>query len=215
MGAGASTTSLPESTRQQVWQKDYRLRGVWTFLLKEQVQCACEGLKWCYREDPTQQGESNAVAGVHSKWVGKGQLILAMARPWQSTIDQHGLVEKFQAENIGMILNLQEVGEHANCGPGVLPRSGFSYDPESFMRGGIGYYNLCWRDMDVPAVSFALNIAQIMSYVVLEEKKRAAVHCHAGLGRTGLAIACFFVFSGIDAAILAVRKDRTGALQTK
>ena len=35
-----------------------------------------------------------------------------------------------------------------------------------------------------------------MEYVTKVEKRKIAVHCHAGLGRTGLAIACFFVFTG-------------------
>ena len=35
-----------------------------------------------------------------------------------------------------------------------------------------------------------------MDYVVSVEGRKLAVHCHAGLGRTGLSIACFFVFVG-------------------
>jgi protein tyrosine phosphatase domain-containing protein 1 len=58
-----------------------------------------------------------------------------------------------------------------------------------------------------------------MDYVTRVEGRKIAVHCHAGLGRTGLAIACFFVFSGIydnpEAAIAAVRVSRPGAVQTR
>lgn len=34
-----------------------------------------------------------------------------------------------------------------------------------------------------------------MDYVTATERRAVAVHCHAGLGRTGLAIACFFAYS--------------------
>lgn len=34
--------------------------------------------------------------------------------------------------NIKTVINLQESGEHASCGPG-LEASGFSYNPQDFM----------------------------------------------------------------------------------
>ncbi|KXZ56447.1 hypothetical protein GPECTOR_1g40 [Gonium pectorale] len=172
--------------------------------------------KWCTREDPAKQKAPGAIPGLHSSWVGPH--VLAMARPWQSAVEGQGLVAAFQKENIGMILNLQEVGEHASCGPGNLPSSGFTYDPESFMAGGIGYYNFAWRDMGVPSLERMMDIVQVMDYVTRIEGRKIAVHCHAGLGRTGLSIACFFVFSGMhdtaEAAIQAVRQHRQGAVQT-
>lgn len=36
-----------------------------------------------------------------------------------------------------------------------------------------------------------------MDHVVGSEGKKVAVHCHAGLGRTGLAIACYFVYTKV------------------
>ena len=45
-------------------------------------------------------------------------------------------------------------------------------------------------------VEQAHSHCQVMEYVTTEERRKIAVHCHAGLGRTGLAIACFFVFTG-------------------
>ena len=57
-----------------------------------------------------------------------------------------------------------------------------------------------------------------MLYVTAVEGRRVAVHCHAGLGRTGLAIACFLLACGeardaVD-AVERVRRTRVGALQT-
>jgi hypothetical protein len=57
-----------------------------------------------------------------------------------------------------------------------------------------------------------------MHHATSVEGRRVAVHCHAGLGRTGLAIACFLLYSrtaaSASAAIAAVRSGRPGALQT-
>jgi protein tyrosine phosphatase domain-containing protein 1 len=57
-----------------------------------------------------------------------------------------------------------------------------------------------------------------MQYVTITEGRKVAVHCHAGLGRTGLAIACHLVFTRANSAgeaVLAVRRSRPGALQTR
>jgi hypothetical protein len=153
-------------------------------------------------------------AGLHSSWVT--DIVLAMARPWQQNLEA-GALEQLKAHNFGMILNLQETGEHSACGPGLLAASGFSYAPETFMRAGIGYYHMPWPDMSVPSLPAIMRIVQVMQHVAVNEGRKIAVHCHAGLGRTGLAIACFLVFSRdfIPAdAIAAVRTGRPGALQT-
>jgi protein tyrosine phosphatase domain-containing protein 1 len=58
-----------------------------------------------------------------------------------------------------------------------------------------------------------------MQYTTAVECRKVAVHCHAGLGRTGLAIACFLLASGqacnAAKAIEMVRACRPGSLQTQ
>ena len=47
--------------------------------------------------------------------------------------------------------------------------------------------------------------------------RKVAVHCHAGLGRTGLAIACYLVYDcnmTAEEAIMLVRAKRPGSVQT-
>lgn len=43
---------------------------------------------------------------------------------------------------IKSIINLQEVNEHANCGPPLEP-SGFSYNPQEFMDADSEYQHMC------------------------------------------------------------------------
>lgn len=41
---------------------------------------------------------------------------------------------QFKRSGINSVFNLQEPGEHATCGPGIIKHSGFSYTPEIFME---------------------------------------------------------------------------------
>lgn len=61
----------------------------------------------CSKENPAKQKGRNAISGLHSSWVG--DKVLAMARPWQQHVVRHNLPAAFADNNIGMILNLQEV----------------------------------------------------------------------------------------------------------
>jgi hypothetical protein len=139
-----------------------------------------------------------------------------MARPWEANL-QNGAIQELKSLNFGMLLNLQETGEHAHCGPGNLPSSGFTYSLETIMQAGIGFYHMPWPDMSVPSLPAVMKICQVMQHVCQDQGRRIAVHCHAGLGRTGLAIACYLVYSGMcppAEAILRTRSRRPGALQT-
>jgi len=46
------------------------------------------------------------------------------------------------------------------------------------------YYNFGWKDYGVASLTTILDMVKVMSFAVQEG--RMAVHCHAGLGRTGL-----------------------------
>jgi atypical dual specificity phosphatase len=50
-----------------------------------------------------------------------------------------------------------------------------------------------------------------------ERKMGLTVHCGAGLGRTGMVLACYFVDKGLNAsnAIARVRRLRPGSIETK
>jgi protein tyrosine phosphatase domain-containing protein 1 len=97
-------------------------------------------------------------AGLHSSWVNES--IVAMARPWESKL-VGGALQELQRLNFGMVLNLQEIGEHAHCGAGILASSGFSYNPETLMAAGIGYYHMCWPDMSTPSLDAITRVVQV------------------------------------------------------
>src|SRR5258708_5778296 len=91
------------------------------------------------------------IEGLYSNWITDE--ILATARPSSQQIDQYGIVEQFKKytpsginkltsirNGITAIINLQEPGEHANCGHGI-GENGFSYKPEEFMDNK----SKCWN----------------------------------------------------------------------
>lgn len=45
------------------------------------------------------------------------------------------------------------------------------------------FYNYGWRDYGVANLTTILDMVKVMAFAVQEGK--VAVHCHAGLGRTG------------------------------
>jgi len=140
-----------------------------------------------------------------------------MQRPSSRLIRVHSLISAFRSNHIAAVLNLQLSGEHSLCGDGISNKSGFSYEPEEFTNEGIYYYNFGWVDMSIPSLERMLRLVQCICFHV-DRQQRVSIHCHAGYGRTGIAIACYFVYAyGLDAekAIRSVRERREGSVQTK
>jgi len=139
-----------------------------------------------------------------------------MQRPSDMLIENANLLEQFTSLGIGAIVNLTEPGEHPYCGPGLVETSGFPYSPEKFMARGINHFNYSWPDMTTPSLAVMEDIVQVAGHQLAEGRK-IAVHCHAGYGRTGLAIACILMAHLAltpDEVISLVRKQRPGSLQT-
>ncbi|XP_062621924.1 protein tyrosine phosphatase domain-containing protein 1-like isoform X2 [Saccostrea cucullata] len=194
-------------------------------MISGEKQCAlfCGGKKCKYCRSENWTPEQMDINGLYSNWVTDN--ILAMARPSTKQIKEHKIIEQFKKHDIKSVLNLQKPGEHADCGEG-LEKMGFSYDPQLFMDNDIFFYNFgcdaCDMikakkpDYGVAALSTILDMVKVIQFGVSEGK--VAVHCHAGLGRTGVIIACYLVFtnrmSGSE-AIHYVRVKRTGAIQTR
>uniref|UniRef100_A0A8C5UAE1 Protein tyrosine phosphatase domain-containing protein 1 n=1 Tax=Malurus cyaneus samueli TaxID=2593467 RepID=A0A8C5UAE1_9PASS len=180
------------------------------------VQCsmACGG-RACKYENPARWADhEQAIKGLYSSWITDN--ILAMARPSTELIEKYNIIEQFERCGIKTIINLQRPGEHASCGSPLEQESGFTYLPEAFMEAGIYFYNFGWKDYGVASLTTILDMVKVMTFALQEG--RVAVHCHAGLGRTGVLIACYLVFAtrmSADQAILFVRAKRPNSIQTR
>ncbi|CAH8549668.1 unnamed protein product [Schistosoma haematobium] len=140
--------------------------------------------------------------GLYSTWIT--QNILATSRPSETLIKEFDIIEQFKRMSIRSIFNMETAGEHSSCGFGVLS-SGFSYDPLSFMKNNIAFYNFSWCDYDVASLQFILDTVTVIQFAIF--KGKIAIHCHAGL-----------VFNNrISAgeAIQYVRFRRPGSIQTQ
>ncbi|XP_033612403.1 protein tyrosine phosphatase domain-containing protein 1 isoform X8 [Fukomys damarensis] len=175
---------------------------------------ACGG-RACKYENPTRWSEQEqAIKGVYSSWVTDN--ILAMARPSSELLQKYHIIEQFLSHGIKTIINLQRPGEHASCGNSLEQESGFTYLPEAFMEAGIYFYNFGWKDYGVASLTAILDMVKVMTFALQEGK--VAIHCHAGLGRTGVLIACYLVFATrmtADQAIIFVRAKRPNSIQTR
>jgi len=112
---------------------------------------------------------------------------------------------------------LQLPGEHPYCGDKLQASSGFSYLPEELFEAGVAFFNPGWRDMEVPDLPHMVNTVQLMMSV-LQGGGKIAVHCHAGYGRTGVAIACVQLYRNSalmpETAISDIRSHRRKCVQT-
>ncbi|KAM7404949.1 hypothetical protein PAMP_012248 [Pampus punctatissimus] len=131
--------------------------------------------------------------------------------------DQQAIKGLYSSWNgIKTVINLQISGEHASCGNPLEQESGFSYNPEVFMENNIYFYNFGWSDYGVANLTTVLDMVKVMSFALQEGK--IAIHCHAGLGRTGVLLACFLAYASrmtANQAILYVRAKRPGSIQTR
>eukprot|EP00741_Cyanophora_paradoxa_P012479 tig00020610_g12058.t1 len=179
------------------------------------IHCTFCGGKTCKHEDFRRQGGASAIDGLHSSWVTPN--LLAMQRPSTRIIKEHDVLAQFKKHSIGAVINCQIPNEHAFCGDGIDPRCGYSYCAEDLAQEEIHFYEFGWIDMSVPSLERMMNIVQVVDYVIRSGRK-VAVHCHAGLGRTGLVIACYMMYAdklgGIEARE-AVRAKRPGSVQSK
>ncbi|XP_068187051.1 protein tyrosine phosphatase domain-containing protein 1 [Antennarius striatus] len=180
------------------------------------MQCSigCGGQSCKYDNPSYWSAAHQAIRGLYSSWVTDH--LLAMSRPSTEIIEKYDIIDQFRRAGIRTVINLQTPGEHASCGNPLEPESGFSYRPEVFMENNIYFYNFGWSDYGVASLTTVLDMVKVMAFALQEGK--IAVHCHAGLGRTGVLLACFLAFSTqmtANQAIVFVRAKRPNSIQTR
>ncbi|XP_049608870.1 protein tyrosine phosphatase domain-containing protein 1 [Syngnathus scovelli] len=186
------------------------------YVIPAHMQCSigCGG-QGCKYDNPNYwRDDQQAIKGLYSSWVTEH--LLAMSRPSTEVIEKYNIIEQFKRNGIKTVINLQIPGEHASCGNPLEPESGFSYNPEAFMENNIYFYNFGWSDYGVANLTTILDIVKVMAFALQEGK--IAVHCHAGLGRTGVLMACFLAYATrmtANQAILYVRAKRPGSIQMR
>jgi len=132
-------------------------------------------------------------------WIVQGELA-GMARPgmMNSFADD---MDYLEASGIGHIITLQE---------NALPAEWFSYTE-------IRPHHIPVDDFGIPSMKQADGFIKLMKDIV-SDRNAAAVHCYAGMGRTGVFVALYWAARyGVDGAgaIRAVREISPEYIQTK
>ncbi len=130
-------------------------------------------------------------------WVGAGK-VGGMRRPGSHQALDADLKE-LKGMGVAAIVSLTEI----------------SLDREALDAAEIIHIHIPIPDFQPPTLS---DIRETISFIqsCLSQEKPVAVHCLAGLGRTGTILACWLVSDGLDpeSAIYRVRSFRPGSVET-
>ncbi len=89
-------------------------------------------------------------------------------------------------------------------------------DPDTLAEHGLSAIHLPLSDMSAPTVEEIVRFVRTLDEI-LADGGRVAVHCGAGLGRTGTMLACYLVSRGRSAedALREVRRRRPGSVESR
>ena len=116
-------------------------------------------------------------------------------RPYEKLIKEFNLIDRFQRLNIGLVINIQNKGEHANCLQTQLEPSGFTYDSTHFTKNDISYLHLPisienTNSFNSQIFSILIEIDKFLKY----SEKTILIHCNDGCHRSMIVCCCYLIF---------------------
>ena len=182
------------------------------FSLSHIFVCLNKCKKDCKLENYKSRKIPSSIEGLNCDKVD--DYLFSSQRLTNKLIKQYNLINKLNELNVGLIVNCQEKGEHPYCGTVYndgLDESGFAYSTKELEKNGIHVLECGWVDFIAPE-SFVnmIKIVKTMYYYIHTLNKKVLVHCHAGMGRTGMSLACFKIFEKKINAENARKEIRVG-----
>jgi atypical dual specificity phosphatase len=111
----------------------------------------------------------------------------------------------------------EDLAALASCGVShVISLTVQPMERELLNRHGITGIHIPVMDMSAPSPAEITRFVEELARLV-DEGHKVAVHCGAGLGRTGTMLACYLVSRGMsaDEALSEVRSQRPGSVESR
>ena len=134
-----STQTINVNSPSPTPDGQYSHTGEWS--TKGGFICLFCGGKTCKHEDYT-RNPNPAIIGLHSDFVTP--YVIASQRLSTNLINKYDIIQQFLKyiqyiyiyirKGVKGVFNLQEIGEHPNCGDGLETESGMSYLPEELVK---------------------------------------------------------------------------------
>lgn len=142
--------------------------------------------------------------------INNGSVFYAGNCPFQTNNEQKDDLRFFETKNINMVVNLLPREE--------TPMISYDFYKNFFTSKKITVAHFPIKDRSVPDRNSTKLLSILLSEIScrIEQKHNIFIHCHAGLGRTGLLSALILTKFGLNSknAIDIVRNLREGSIET-
>ena len=120
-------------------------------------------------------------------------------------------IEQLAAAGAGLVLTLLEADDRVRLGVSALDRI--------ISDAGLAHASFPIRDHGIPHEAQSATLGQLLDDLAtrIRNGQSIAIHCQAGLGRTGMMAGLLLGRFGIEAtaAITAIRQTRPGSIETQ
>jgi len=196
-----------KTTQKKIKENDY-------FILHHYFLCDSKCRPKCKYEDyKKKKFPKTPIKGLNCDKID--DYLFASQRLTNKLIKKYDLVNKFKELNLGLIVNCEEKYEHPCCGTPYddgLDENGFAYSTIELEKNGVHVIFCGWADFIAPdSYMHMIKVLKKIYYYIHTLKKKILVHCHAGLGRTALALACYKIYEQKLDAEKARKEIRKGS----